>query len=398
MKKFHSLLFLLALFLTLLPLYLKFDSTGALSRENRYLATLPELPSTLDGMKVFAKEFEVWLKDRMGYRDAMIAIHKSFLYHGFNQLDNEQVTLGQNGSMFFINNGQPASHRYLRIIQAYQIEKDYQEAVEHQLQIIREDAEFIRSSQKHILLLAIPTSPVFNYENLPYFLKKFIPENFRKKLPIEAALEKFKIAMPELASHFLYPLETGHKVALSHGVFPQKNFHWSISPFSEAVAEIIAKKFNLAPLAKSLKFHECVTTSDISHIVGRAMPNKGDLCPDETAWENIKKMRWDSPDFPWKDLSRMPLTLAINPHREKGCLIVGDSFGWTLLDVLSLYFGETMYLEYYAFERIYHNDVNAMQKALNLLAAYYNYDYLIIISHNYYFPISENHTLAVLLK
>lgn len=376
-------------------LFINFNYNGTLSKENRYLEPFPTIPTSIVDIKTFTNHFEKWLKDRIGFREQIVYFYKSAIYHLFKYIDNDKIALGENETMFFygINN---TMQRYFRILEAFNCNPEYNKSLSEDLHIMETDAKYVKLSKKPILFVAVPTSPVFRFDDMPPFLKKSIPIECVKNIPLEQVVEEFKIKYPKISQNFIYPLTLGRELNKDHPVYPQKNFHWSISPFSEAVAKIVAQKMNLKPIESELSFHDCDTVSDISHIVGMEMINYNDLCYDNRVFTHIKKIRWEDHDFPYNALKKYPITITINTERNKNVLIIGDSFGWTLQDVLSRYFGSSAYLEYYAFMRILNNNDQEMRKGLMLIKDNYEFDCLIIIKHNKFFFITEDSPLTVL--
>lgn len=384
--------------LLLVPV-LFFNWKGAVSAENRMLATFPAWPKRLSGVSDFTSGMEGWLKDRMGLRKELITACRLLEVYLLRHSPAKNIALGSGGTVFLLR----AAHGKFPIEEvqnAYGLAADGSSLGPSQLAVLEENAAAIRANPARVVFLAVPTSPLFRYDDMPKFLRMDISPIKTEDHPLALALEAFSRAHPEDAEHFLFPFAEAERLADRYALYPQKNFHWSWSPFTVMVSELLAKRLG-QPVTRHFSpkdFVECTTRSDLSHVMGVPLINANDLCPSSAFYDGM-------------ELTQLPIARAF-PGPAQGqstqgtyykntavpdgkVLVIGDSFNYSLGLPLSRNFREVVVLDYFGVMRETSNSPHAV---LRQVRDAYRPEQIVFVRHNFFPSLRDMSGLEVFFE
>lgn len=384
--------------LLLVPL-LFFNWKGTVSAENRMLATLPAWPKSLSGISDFTSGVESWLKDRMGLRKELITACRLLEVYLLRHSPAENIVLGARGTIFVLR----AEHSrvpYEEIHQALGATGEGGSLYSYQLDVLQGNAAAIRNALGRIVFLAVPTAPLFRYDDMPKFLRMIAPRRSPANHPVALALEAFSRAHPEDAEHFLFPFAEAERLAGRYALYPRKNFHWSWSPFTVMVSELLAKRLG-QPVTRYFSpadFVECTTRSDLSHVMGVPLVNANDLCPSSAFYDGMELTQLPiARAFPGPAQGRSTQgTYYKNTAVPDGkVLVIGDSFNYSLGLPLARNFREVVVLDYFGVMRETGNSPHAV---LRHVRDAYRPEQIVVVRHNVFPSLRDMSGLEVFFE
>ncbi|MDR2548594.1 MAG: hypothetical protein LBD10_00040 [Desulfobulbus sp.] len=389
---------LFSLFL-ILPLCF-FNFTGTLSSENRKLAVFPAFPTSLADTTSFTQGVETWLEDRIGFRKKLVTLYRYMELYCFGISPSKIVALGSDGTAFLLE-AQGSAVKHAEIFEAVGETAERTSLYPQQLDLLKRTAATAKKSPQSVVLLAVPTSPLFRFDNLPKYVRMNLTPKTPETHPVSRALADFAAMHPDDAKYFLFPFQESVKLTETYPLYPQKNFHWSWSPFTVAVSEMIAERFS-QPLSRRFipeDFSPCTTNSDLSHLVGvPSFKNINDLCPSNAFYTGQEITQSPlSEVFPGPEATRTTSgTYYKNAAVASGkVLVIGDSFNYNLGLPLVRNFREVVVLDYYGVMR---ETQNTPLPVLHHLKEAYNPKQIVIVRHNFFMDIQWSSGLDVFLR
>lgn len=383
--------------LILVPL-LRFNWMGTVSEEKRMLASFPAWPKNFSEAGGFTGGIENWLKDRMGFRKQLAGACRWLEVSALGHSPAGNVALGERGSAFLLHAAN-SSVPHEEIREALGMAGDGSSLYPSQLALLERVASAIRSGPQRTVMLAVPTAPLFRYDDMPKFLRMAGPRRSSADHPVALALESFAKSRPEDARLFLFPLAEAEELAKRYAIYPRKNFHWSCSPFTVLVSELLAERLG-QPLARRFDpedFEKCSTESDLSHLMGIPFRNEDDLCPSGAFYKGMELTRRRvSEAIPWPGESRSRQgTWYKNAAIPAGkILVVGDSFNYALGLPLARNFREVLVMDYYGVMRETGGRPHAVFRHIRDA---YDPDHVVFVRHNSFLPVTDMEGLEVFL-
>lgn len=198
-----------------------FDFSDGLSTENRLKEKFPDLPASVSELKTFTGRLEAWFNDRIGFRKELISLYNKTLVSVFGILPADNLVLGKDGTVFLT----AASHATVRhddVLAAFGGKLDWENSVKSQKKLIKDAWDWIGEAGVKTVFLAVPTSPVVRFGDLPDFLQKMIEKKKVETPPVAEALKEFVAKNPRARDNFLYPLDEALALSQQHPVYPKK--------------------------------------------------------------------------------------------------------------------------------------------------------------------------------
>ena len=388
--------FLLVFFV---PLYF-FNFSGAVSSENRMLASFPALPKSIEETSHFTNDVEIWLNDRIGFRKELTSLYRRIQLSIFGVSPSKIVALGSDGTAFLLQ-AQHSTDKHSELFEAFGETPGGTSLYTQQIEALSRASVAFKASTKPVLMLAVPTSPLFRFKNLPKHVRMTVTPKTPKNHPVSRALVNFTANNKNDFLHFLHPFQESLDLAKNYTLYPQKNFHWSWSPFTVMVSEMIAEKFG-HPITRRFApedFSPCAGRSDLAHLVGiNAFINENDLCPSGYFYEGQKisstslKDAFPSPDAVHTTAGTLYKNMAVSSGK---LLVIGDSFNFHLGLPLVRNFREVLVLDYYGTMRETQNNPTPV---LRHLRAAYNPDQVVIVRHNLFQDIQGMPEISIFLQ
>ncbi len=383
----------------ILPL-LFFNLTGKVSSENRMLTEFPALPENFAGIGPFTRGVESWLDDRIGFRKQFITSYRLLELKVFGVSPSKLVALGKDGTAFLLE-AQQSKIRYEELYESAGESGNGSPLDTQQLAGMTYAAELFNRAKTPVIMLAVPTSPLFNYDKLPQYLRLIIKKKTPENHPVALAVAQFEALHPRDAHYFLYPFKETLKLAKCYSPYPQKNFHWSWSPFTVMISEMIAERFK-SPVRRQFSptdFSPCTTRSDLAHLVGiNDFMNENDLCPSAEFYvgENIVDSAL-AEAFPESRGAHVSAgTYYKNTAVASGkILVIGDSFNFNLGIPLARNFREVLVLDYYGVMRETHNN---SEPVLRQIKNAYNPEQIVIVRHNIFMDLQAARELCIFFE
>lgn len=161
-----------------------FDFSDGLSTENRLKEKFPDLPASVSELKTFTGRLEAWFNDRIGFRKELISLYNKTLVSVFGILPADNLVLGKDGTVFLT----AASHATVRhddVLSAFGGNQDWENSVKLQKKLIKDAWDWMGEAGVKTVFLAVPTSPVVRFGDLPDFLQKMIEKKKEGQLNLD---------------------------------------------------------------------------------------------------------------------------------------------------------------------------------------------------------------------
>lgn len=364
------------------PLFF-FNVRGTVSSENRALASFPPLPHSLSQAPDFTNGVEAWLNDRIGFRKKMLTLYRCIELYGFGVSPSDIVALGRRDTAFLLR----AAHSKVKneeILEALGEDGARKSLQATQLDILRGNAASLAKSPRRVVVLAVPTAPLFRFDDLPQHIRMEVAPKTPDNHPVGLALAAFATEDECAARNFLFPFHEGEEIAKRYAPYPEKNFHWSWSPFTMMVSELVTERLG-HPVSRRWTqddFQPCTTSSDLAHLVGAPFKNKNDVCPSRTFHDGVRLTTLPIAEaLPGPDVTK---TVSGTYYRNESLtsgrlLVVGDSFNYSLGLPLVRNFREVVVLDYYGVMRETHDRPVAIFR--HIMEAY-RPESVVIVRHN----------------
>lgn len=348
-------------------------------RERRVPSRFPPPPKSTPDFENFPEAFESAFNDQLPFRDLLVKSYANLTLHGLKVPPNEKLLVGKNGHYFLATHTprNRAKKNYSLITRSIAITpKEAAKAAAH----LQNLEPFLQDLDVPVILLAIPTSPLFEFHNLPFFLQKQIDPGF---LETPAAQRVINLVSQEYSDRYLlFPYEKAKQANAVHPLFPIRNFHWKTSRYTKLTASAVAEKFGISPYEEPGldEFVTQDTISDLSNLAGIQLTNKDDLVYKHGFWRslNIRDLELSSryQSCPIYDESYY----TVNPQKTGRLLMVGDSFARALRLDLARHFGEVVSV---SFSKT--RDSPNTQEWINCVFNEYKPNYIVFMHHNKFF-------------
>ncbi len=340
-------------------------------KEKRDPSKYPKLPMSIEALKKFPSDFETAFNDQLPFRDYFIKIYSRLSINLLRVSPHSQLVIGKNGHCFLGSHGNGDNDLIFSSIEINP------KRVQRVTATLREKEAFLEDLGIPALLVAIPTSPLFEFQNLPSYLQKKIDPSFLKMPPAQHIINH--ISKDFSQKYLLYPYERALAANDEYPLFPKKNFHWTTSRFTKLTASCIAERFKIAPYEKPGMDEFVIkdTKSDLSGLAGISIYNRDDIVYKEGTWEKlnihegkIKERYRNFSNLHW-------IGYTVNTSKRGKILLVGDSFTPALRFDMARYFGEVFSINFNLIRK--HPDLPEWFKCM---FDDVRPDYIVFICHN----------------
>ncbi len=333
---------------------------------------------SIGALEKFPTDFENAFNDHLPFRDFFIKIYGSISVNLLHVSPHRQLVIGKNGHCFLGSHGRGDNDLIFSSIEINP------KQIQRMATALRGKEAFLNDLEIPALLVAIPTSPLFDFKNLPSCLQKKIDPSFLKMPPAQHIINH--ISKDFSQKYLLFPYERALVANDEYPLFPEKNFHWTSSRFTKLAAGCIAERFKIASYEKPGmdEFVVKKTKSDLSGFAGTSIFNRDDLVYKEDIWKKLNIYEKE-PQERYRDFPNMPLfQYTVNRKKEGKILLVGDSFTPPLRFDMARYFGEVFTIDFYA--------VRKHPVMLEWFKSMFNDvrpDYIVFVSHNNFRIVDE---------
>ncbi len=319
MKKFYQLFSIVfALLFLCLPL-IKHIYTGdeIKSEENRNLTQMPSQAINLTSLSKYTSQFDTYLADQFGFRDAFIRTANRLRYRLFNEATSKQITMGKNGFIFL--NSHSAKHLYSLINNVCDIKPLTKNLQDDAIKVFSKFIKLYENQGYQTGIAIIPTKSRIYPENLlnpqaeicqantTTWLDKRVKEVTGRG--IYYPLDKFRQWKSEfqvfLPAYFHWNGELPYRVAEDM----MKNY-WHIEPKLEVKSENTSVETDLKRFLFGLNIHDETKKYDYS-------PYKITSCKGAHCFKDLAHV--------YKRIIGFRYFKDSNTHRK--LLILSDSFG-----------------------------------------------------------------------
>lgn len=190
--------------LLLLPLFF-FNFKGVVSSENRMLTAFPSRPKNFAEVPRFTNGIETWLNDRIGFRNNLVALCRYIEVYGLGVSPSKIVALGEKGTAFLLR-AEQSTIKYEEVREALGETGDGKSLYDSQLAVLQRNAEAIEKSPYNTVVLAVPTAPLFRFDDLPKYVRMTVSRKTPMDHPVSMAMKTFEKVNPEGCRHFFFPL------------------------------------------------------------------------------------------------------------------------------------------------------------------------------------------------
>lgn len=206
-----------------------------ISDENRILAQIPTFPVNIDDLKSYTDGMNNYLSDQFGFRSKLIGFANIIRYFLFNETTSKQLTIGQNGFIFYNSHKQAYPNSIIKLIcNDSGLSQNKMDTVRQS--IINTIQHFTKLGYVTDAVIA-PTKSRIYPEYLPLTEKNWC----QRATP--TWLEK---SISQL-DHIFYPLELMLKLKQDIQVYLPKHFHWNGSAPYIIAQEIMQNKWGIVP-------------------------------------------------------------------------------------------------------------------------------------------------------
>jgi hypothetical protein len=310
-------------------------------KENRTPYIYPKFPTSISEFKKFPSAFEKAFNDHLPFRKYLIRIFCELSVKLLKASPHNQLLIGKEGHCFLASHDNRAGNDLIfetLIIDA--------QTIQRKSNYLRKKESFLRDLKVPTLMLAIPTSPLLEFHNLPSFIQKQIDPSFLETPP---ALRLIRSMSKEFSEKYLlFPYKEILEANKTYPLFPVKNFHWRTSRYTKLVASCVADRFEIAPYEKPgfVEFRKEQTVSDLSRLAGTRLINRNDLVYKKNIWKSLN-IRDKNPSGVYENYPTFLHSLyTVNPSQKGKLLLVGNSFTYALRFDLARYFGEVLSINF----------------------------------------------------
>ena len=243
---------------------------------------------------------------------------------------------------------------------------------------------FLKDLGVPVLLLAISTSPLFEFHNLPLFIQRQIDRSFLNAPPPQRIIERVPRSFAD--RYLLFPYDRAVEANKGFPLFGEKDFHWQTSRYTKLVASCIAERFGVAPYEEPGfdEFEERTSLSDLSRFAGIEVYNRKVLAYRSGFWESLGIRDRNPADvYPGYPVCQYSF-YTVNPSKGGKILLVGNSFTPALRFDLARHFGEVLSIDF--------NQARTdarIQEWFDAVFLDYRPDYVVLCCHNTFFVYPE---------
>ena len=168
-----SVLFLLMV-ISPLALWLFIEDSSVSVSEKRRLAEAPSLPTNVESLQEFPRQFETYFNDHFGLRDKLVHYNNLLMYKLFGVSSNPLVLIGDDGWLFFSPDGLFYDYMGLKRYDALHLELH--------ARLLEDRSDWLASMGGHYLFVPVPNKVSVYSEFLPSRIRKYRSEDVYDKL------------------------------------------------------------------------------------------------------------------------------------------------------------------------------------------------------------------------
>src|SRR2546426_4876901 len=308
--------------------------------ENRAMAKLPKLPTSLASLERLPSELDAFINDNFGFRYRMIVANNIIRYRMFGEMTTRQLIQGVDGRVFYGNYDGDGPYSLIERACGIGISRASIETVARDLvTILQRASETVKSK---IMLVVVPDASVIYPEDLPPWLRT----QCTQATPLLLALME---NLPEdVKTRIYYPIDVMSHLKAETDVIPRMNFHWD-GYVPHMVARVIAgellglQRKTAVPAVPQSKEAELNVLNPGLKLVNRVMvpdfQSAGiDVCLGPACFPELGAIADKI-----RDLSRISHRTR-DQHPQRTLLILSDSFGAAIAGYFAEYFEEVRHL------------------------------------------------------
>jgi|GEM_PF-5368875 len=357
------------------------DANEFAKRENRHPNRFPKLPTSLINFRKFPTTFESAFNDHLPFREFLIRIYSELAVTLLKVSPSKQLLIGKKGHFFLASHSNKCNKHNDLIFSSIEIDKN---TINYWKKYLIQKEPFLNDLAVPVLLLAIPTSPLFEFHNLPIFIRNQIDQSFLDEPPPQRIIND----MPKnfVDKYLLFPYRRAFEANKKYSLFGEKNFHWQPSRYTKLVANCIAERFGIATYEEPGfdEFEKRITLSDLSRFAGIEVYNKDDLVYKPGFWESLQ-IQDKNPADVYENSPVFPSSFyTVNPLQAGKLLVVGDSFTPALRFDLARHFGEVLSVNF----NLARNNIN-IKEWFDFVFHDFHPSYIIFSQSNNFFVNNE---------
>ena len=355
-KRYQTLFILTFLILMILPIFGFISGIGEtdidsfVKREKRLQASYPPLPKKVAELEAFPSSFESAFNDHLPFRDLLIESYGNLTFRVLRVSPSGKLLLGKKGRCFLATHASKAhlDSKNSLIFKSIMLDK---RGIDREERRLRKIEIFLNKLEVPVVLVALPTSPLFEFHNLPGYVQRQVDRSFLEVPASQRVVNRMPKRFTE--KYLIFPYQRAIEANKAYPLFPEKNFHWKTSRFTKLVASSIVERFGISPYEKPGfdDFEKKDTLSDLSSFAGIRLINRDDLAYKAGFWRSHGIQDVDLPSTYKTCPSVSGSRLTTNPSKEEKLLLVGDSFRRSLVLDLARHFGEVVSVSFSGIER-----------------------------------------------
>jgi len=341
---FLSALFVLFL-LTPVLVMLAGSTREISSTEKRTLASMPEFVCSVSYFAHFPQEFERYFKDRFGLRDQLIILYNALFVTLFHDSPRRDVILGQDGWLFL---------RTDHVLEDFMgLRRKTQEGLAAIANTLENRQGWLAGQGIRYLFVPIPNKIQVYPEKLPTRFQLAGGEQVYSQ--ITGYLSRYA---PDVPLVHLLPVFLREKE--NHQIYYKSDTHWNELGAYIAYSQIIAhlsqwfpelKPIPQSAMRRGTRIHQG-DLAEILHLEKLRLEEAPSLLIDDMCGKGEFSRVDDAfqQNIPQQRFSKGEIDLGGCPERKLRAVIIHDSFGNALRNLLSQHFREAFFVTHAYFE------------------------------------------------
>lgn len=341
---FLSVLFVLLLLTPVLVMLVE-PTKEISSAEKRSLASLPEFVCSISYFAHFPQEFERYFKDRFGLRDQLITLYNALFVTLFHDSPRRDVILGQDGWLFL---------RTDHVLEDFMgLRRKTQEGLAVIANTLENRQDWLAGQGIRYLFVPIPNKIQVYPEKLPTRFQMAGGEQVYSQITGYLSRYAQDVPLVHLLPVFLREKE-------NHQIYYKSDTHWNEQGAFIAYEQIIAhlsqwfpelKPIPQSAMLRGTRIHQG-DLAEILHLEKLRLEEAPSLHIDDMCGkgEYSRLNGAFQQNILQQKFSKGEVDLGGCPERKLRAVIIHDSFGNTLRNLLSQHFREAFFVTHASFE------------------------------------------------
>lgn len=186
--------------------------------EQRVLATIPAMPTSLDQAWHLPGAIDGWLDDRFGLRQPLVRLNNWLRWQVFGEIATPRIIIGRHGRLFLTGHDNGGGNLISRLCGLGVGDDEIASAAA----VIVRGLERVRAAGLDATLLVVPTAPRLYPEDIPPPLDAACAG---RQPPVDRIVAR--VAASDVGPDLIYPLDLMLDFKARFDPIPRHHFHWA---------------------------------------------------------------------------------------------------------------------------------------------------------------------------